>query len=44
MKMEGLIVNETYVGSPARAERDFVLVVLGFFAISGQVCGWGAIL
>ena len=46
MKVEWLVTNATLVGSPDRAERAILGVVLDgrcFLANSGRICGWVAI-
>ena len=46
MKIEWLIINVTAVGSPDRAERAILEVILAgrFLANSGRICGRGTTL
>ena len=46
MKIEWLVTDVTAVGSPDRAERAILGVILAghFLAGSGQICGRGGIL
>ena len=46
MKIEWLVANVTAVGSPDRAKRAILEVILAgsFLANSGRICGWGATL
>ena len=46
MKIEWLVIDVTAVGSPDRAERAILGVILAgrFFANSGRICGRGATL
>ena len=44
MKIEWLVTNVTAVGSPDRADRAILEVILAwlFLANSGRICGQGA--
>ena len=46
MKIEWLVIDVTVVGSPDRAERAILGVILAgcLFANSGPFCGWGVTL
>ena len=44
MNIEWMIVNETFVGFPVRAERDILGMPLDFLANLGHSCGGGATL
>ena len=44
MNIEWMIVNKTFVGFPARAERDILGMFLEFLVNLGHLCGGGATL
>ena len=45
MKTEWLITDETYVGSPPRAEHDILgMVFVVFWPVQATLCGRGATL